>query len=110
MVILSLGTGYKKKPYNFRRAKDWGQLGWARPVIDIMMSGVSETVDYQLRQVFDAVGAPKQYLRINGKLDKSSLELDDASKENLAALKKDGEKLAHQFDKKLDEFVDLLIH
>jgi len=109
MAILSLGTGYKKKPYNYRRAKDWGQLGWARPVIDIMMSGVSETVDYQLKQIFDAVGKPKQYLRINGKLDKSSLEMDDASKENLAALKKDGEKLVHQFDKELDEFVDLLI-
>ena len=66
MAILSLGTGYKKKPYNYRRAKDWGQLGWARPVIDIMMSGVSETVDYQLKQIFDAVGKPKQYLRING--------------------------------------------
>ncbi len=62
-----------------------------------------------LKQIFDAVGKPKQYLWINGKLDKSSLEMDDASKENLAALKKDGEKLVHQFDKELDEFVDLLI-
>ena len=109
MVILSLGTGYKKRPYFYRRAKDWGKVGWARPVIDIMMSGVSETVDYQLKQIFDAVGAPNQYLRINGKLDRSSLEMDDASKKNLADLKKDAEGLARKFDKKLGKFADLLI-
>ena len=43
-------------------------IAWIRPVLDIMMSGVAETVDYQLRQMFRAVGAPERYLRIEVEL------------------------------------------
>ena len=52
MAILSLGTGYEKQAYNYNQAKDWGMLGWIKPLISIMMSGVSEVVDYQLRQIY----------------------------------------------------------
>lgn len=48
MAILSLGTGYEKQAYNYNQAKDWGMLGWIKPLISIMMSGVPEVVDYQL--------------------------------------------------------------
>ncbi|TAL69898.1 MAG: patatin [Bacteroidetes bacterium] len=109
MAILSLGTGFVKTPYMYKDAKDWGLLEWAKPLIDIMMSGVSETVDYQLRQMFDAVGKPNQYLRINSPLTISNSQMDNASEKNLLALKEEGTKIAEQFDKKLDEFVQLLI-
>ena len=48
MMIVSLGTGSIKKPYHFSEFKDAGVLKWIQPLIDIMMSGNSETVDYQL--------------------------------------------------------------
>ncbi|MCP4610638.1 MAG: patatin, partial [Planctomycetes bacterium] len=41
VAILSIGTGYVKKSYSYKEAKDWGALGWIKPLIDIMMSGVS---------------------------------------------------------------------
>ena len=40
-----------------------GLLEWLRPVLDILTSSVSETVDYQLDKIYDAVGASNQYLR-----------------------------------------------
>ena len=64
MAILSIGTGNIDNPYHYKNAKDWGMVEWLKPLIDIMMSGVAETVDYQLRQIYDAVGTPKQYMRI----------------------------------------------
>ena len=108
MVILSLGTGYVRKQYNYKNAKDWGAAGWIRPLIDIMMSGVSETVDYQLRQIFDTVANPKQYLRVNAELVDAELDLDDASNENIVALQQDGIRIAEEFDSELDSFIKLL--
>jgi len=110
MAILSLGTGYVKKQYNYKNAKDWGALEWIKPLIDIIMTGVSETVDYQLTQIFDAVGKPEQYLRINDELEYANPEMDDASSENLNALKKDGARIAKKFDEEIDSFVNMLIN
>ena len=109
MVILSLGTGNIDTPYYYNKAKDWGMVQWIKPLIDIMMSGVSETVNYQLMQIFDAVEKPKQYLRIDPDLGNASREMDDASLENLKALKEAGVASAKKFDKDLTGIAQLLI-
>ena len=109
MMILSLGAGTVKRRYEYELAKDWGLLEWARPVLDIMMTGVSETVDYQLRQIFDAVGRPEQYLRIDPKLDGASPSLDNVDLKNLRALRKVGNAAARQHKAELNRFADLLL-
>ncbi|OQX77694.1 MAG: patatin [Bacteroidetes bacterium 4484_249] len=109
MVILSLGTGNVDNPYYYKNAKDWGMVEWLKPLIDIMMSGVSETVDYQLMQIYKAVNKPKQYLRISPELGNASPEMDNASLENLNALIETGNENADIFDKKLTEIAKLLI-
>ena len=66
MVVLSIGTGNVETPYYYRQAKDWGLIEWAKPLLDILMSAVTETVDYQMHQIFKTVNAPKsqpRYLR-----------------------------------------------
>lgn len=110
MVILSLGTGFVKKAYDYNEAKNWGMAEWIKPLIDIMMSGVSEAVDYQVKQIYDAVQAPKQYLRINTELPIDvNPDMDDASQKNLLALKALGTETAQKFGNQLDEFVELII-
>jgi uncharacterized protein len=110
MAILSIGTGYERKSYSYDQAKDWGMLGWIKPLISIMMSGVSEVVDYQLNEIFQSVKVPEQYLRINTELPITvNPEMDDASKDNLAALKELGTETAQQFDNQLDRFVECLL-
>ena len=87
-----------------------GLLEWLRPVLDILTSSVSETVDYQLDKIYDAVGASNQYLRIQRKhLPRANSEMDNADKDNLEDLRGIGEKLAERFDKELDDFVELLV-
>jgi patatin-like phospholipase/acyl hydrolase len=94
MKILSIGTGYAKKAYHYNDAKDWGAARWVKPAIDFMMSGVSETVDYELQQIFAAAGKPDQYLRINGALPAAvSPDMDCVEPDNLNALKDFGDEL-----------------
>jgi len=85
MLLLSLGTGKAERSYEYDDAKDWGPLGWARPVLDIMMTGVAETVHYQLEQIFDAAQNADNYTRIDPRLDRA-LGLDDADDASIDAL------------------------
>lgn len=109
MVILSLGTGHVKEPYSYDKAKNWGALGWIRPLISILMSGVSETVDYQLKQIFDSVDLSERYLRVDDEILIATSAMDNASPENLEALRQEGERIAQKFDKELDAITDLLL-
>jgi len=105
MLILSLGTGGVKRQYPYKLAKDWGALEWIVPVLDIMMSGVAETVDYQLGMMFDAVNAQDQYLRINPDLGEADNDMDDASQANLNALRDAGQEAAEKHESELRDFV-----
>lgn len=109
MLILSLGTGKILNPYPYNNAKNWGALEWIKPVLDIMMSGVSETVDYQLTQIYDAVGRPDQYLRISPGLGEAKPDMDDASPENLRALRDAGQEAAQNHVDELEGFARKLI-
>jgi uncharacterized protein len=109
MVILSLGTGDVKTPYSYDQVKNWGGLQWVQPIIDILMSGTVEVVDYQLRQMFMAVKAPLQYLRIQAPIPVVNSELGNSDPANLHALVQIGEKAAEQNDAALDKFVALLM-
>lgn len=109
MFIFSVGTGTVKVPYQYEKAKNWGLAGWARPVIDIMMSGVSDTVDFQLKQIFDAVGHPENYIRIMPDLLGTSDDMSNASPENIAALKNAGLNAVEKFDSELCRVAELLV-
>jgi len=94
ILILSIGTGEANASYSYDAAKDWGLASWAKPALDMMMSGVSDTVDYQLKQIFEASGSSKQYLRINGELPANiDPNMDCTDLENLKALKSFGDYL-----------------
>ncbi len=113
MAILSLGTGAVRKPYSYEDAKDWGNVAWIRPLFDIMLSGLSETVDYECRLAFDAIGAPEQYLRVDISLDrlppKTTCDLDNASSESMNGMVEMGAEAAESMTRELDTFARILI-
>jgi hypothetical protein len=50
-----------------------------------MMTGVAETVNYQIIQIYDAIERPNQYLRITPDLShEKPLPIDDASEEKIS--------------------------
>ncbi|WP_026999452.1 patatin-like phospholipase family protein [Eisenibacter elegans] len=109
MLILSLGTGNNSTSYEYQKIRNWGIAEWIQPLIDMMMNGVSQTVDYQLRQMYDAVGTPHQYIRIDPIFGDAKPSMDDASEQNLKALAAAGIETAEIHDATLDRVVDMLI-
>ena len=111
MIIVSLGTGGTEESYPYSEFKDAGMLKWIQPLIDIMMSGNAETVDYQVRQIFDTLSGKNKddYYRIEPELITASPKMDKADMKNLQALKADGLACVDKRKKELDEIVDKLI-
>ncbi len=50
VVLLSLGTGTTLQ-YIKGKTLDWGYAQWAKPLVSLMLDGVSGIADYQCRQV-----------------------------------------------------------
>jgi len=95
IVMVSLGTGQLERPIPYDEAKDWGMLEWARPVLDVVFDGVSDTTDYELRQLM----SDGRYFRLQTTLDIGNDEMDDASQTNMRALLLKGEELVNDAQK-----------
>lgn len=110
MICLSVGTGDSEKEYAYDNVKQWGIAEWIQPLISIMMGGASDATHYQLEQLFYTAGKPNQYLRVNSKIpDYVDNDIDNATEENLLALKKFGHEVAEAYDKQLNHLVDLIM-
>jgi uncharacterized protein len=103
VLLLSLGTGGLTRPLPWEQIKDWGFVGWARPLLDVIFDGVSDTTDHQLGMLL----GESRYWRFQVELIEGlgSDDLDDARPENLEALKLAADSLLHQEEssRQLDE-------
>ncbi len=115
MLILSIGTGgksmAKKKPYAYDTFRNAGKLKWIAPIIDIMMSGNAETVDYQTRQIFNTMGGDgaDDYHRLEPGIGLATADMDDARPKNMEALKQAAKTYISEHQPELDRIVDKLI-
>ena len=104
VVLLSLGTGERTRRRTFDEIEDWGLLEWARPLLDVVFDGISDAVDYQLRH---ALGEGR-YWRFQVELTLANDALDDATDENLRALRAQAEELIAARSADLDAVIALL--
>ena len=102
-LLLSLGTGEHTRPLPCAKVKDWGQLEWARPIIDVVFDGGQDAVDLQLRALL-----PDDYVRLQTELEKASDDLDDASADNLERLAEEAEALIARETETIDEVCERL--
>jgi uncharacterized protein len=104
VVLLSLGTGQRTRSRRFADVDDWGLVEWARPILDVVFDGISDAVHYQLRHVL----GEERYWRLQVELTSASDDLDDATPENLAALRRQAEELIEDQSEVLDRVVAAL--
>lgn len=104
-LVASLGTGAPRHmhPYDVDEVRGWGQLQWARPIIDVVFDGVSDVTDFEARHVLGAA-----YVRLQAALEGASQDLDDASERNLAALRRVAERLIRERSADIDRLCAVL--
>ncbi|MGI8632221.1 MAG: CBASS cGAMP-activated phospholipase [Solirubrobacterales bacterium] len=106
MLLVSLGTGQLTRPYPYEKVRGWGVAEWmvpGTPLIDVIFDGASDTVDYHLA---DLMG--DDHVRLQTALTRAKDDLDDASEENLAALRAETAKLLRDEAPRIDALVSRL--
>lgn len=103
-LMLALGTGAHTRAYTFEQTRWWGQLGWARPALDMVFDGVADTIEFEAGALMR-----DRYVRLQVELTDASDDLDDASAENLANLRKEAERLIAASGTELDRVCETLV-
>jgi uncharacterized protein len=103
-LVVSLGTGSHTRRLPFEDVRGWGQVEWARPLIDVVFDGVAQTVDFELGQLL----GPERYVRLQIRLTEASDDLDDASDRNLEALRREGARLVEERADDLERIAGIL--
>jgi uncharacterized protein len=102
-LMLSLGTGAHTRAYTFEETSGWGQLGWARPALDMVFDGVADTIEFEALTLMG-----DRYVRLQTELDLASDDLDDASQSNLADLHTEADRLIAASASELDRVCAIL--
>ena len=89
VVMVSLGTGTPVHPLHIEEIRSWGLAHWARPLLSLVLDGVSQATDHHLRSLL----GEQRYFRFDAPLDGCSHRLDDASAANLGQLQSAAESL-----------------
>lgn len=103
-LVLSLGTRLLATEIPYDKARNWGAVGWARPILHVIFDGGADVVDHHLRLELDH---PQQKLSTYVRLELSvaghqqqgdlpSCEFDDIRPQNLARLEAQAQRFLQQ--------------
>ena len=102
-LVVSLGTGQLTRPIHYAEAKDWGLALWAKPILNVVFDGVSDTVDHQMKILCrDSDEGDPRYYRFQTELDIGSDDMDDVTATNFAALRQKAQQIIEQKTAELD--------
>ena len=105
VMVVSLGTGNTDRPIPFESAKSWGLAGWAEPLIDVLIDGVSDTVDYQAALMVQ----PGRYFRFQTDLPRDIQAMDDTHPQTIELLQAWAARLVTSRAPDIAKVCDLLV-
>jgi uncharacterized protein len=82
--VLSIGTGDRTRVIPYEKARSWGLIEWAQPLVGILFDGSSDIYEYITNQMIH-----QRLLRLQFKLDRELIgkrlsdDIDDVSEENI---------------------------
>ncbi|WP_276091551.1 patatin-like phospholipase family protein [Pedobacter sp. JY14-1] len=110
IYLLSLGTGRSRRSYDYEYFKKSSAMAVVPALIDIMMSGVAETSDFFLQQLFQSVDKEKNYIRIEpGSLESIREGLDAANPANIEKLVALGDRTVSENEHLLNGIAKFLV-
>ena len=83
LFVVSIGTGSLSTDLSVPRIRTGGAMSWARPLFDVVLDGQEDIVDRELRGLLTA----QRYQRFQADLPDRCEHIDDASPENMRALR-----------------------
>ncbi len=82
VLLLSLGTGVLSKSLPEKSVRKWGELQWARPIIDCFFDGMSQITDSFFHDTHQ-----ENYLRVQGGLNEFTEQMDASGPVTVSGMK-----------------------
>ena len=109
-LVVSLGTGEPTRKMPYEEVKGWGLALWAQPILNVVFDGVSDTVDYQLKELLSTEeGDARRYYRFQTVLDIGKDDMDDASATNIRVLKQKAKEIIDNNEADLEALCSQLV-
>lgn len=114
LMLVSLGTGNSFRQFKYKKARNWGLIEWAKPIIDIMFDAVNNSTDHQLNVLLNRgkSGKDRRYFRIDAGIRiESQNDLDNSTPDNIKSLIDFSEDIIEAFSMKfgyIPQICDLL--
>jgi uncharacterized protein len=109
ILVVSLGTGQHTRAIHYEDAKDWGLAMWAKPILNVVFDGVSDTVDHQMKILCrDSDDGDPRYYRFQTELNVGSDDMDNATATNLLALKEKAQEIVRERSADIEKLCDEL--
>jgi len=102
-VMVSLGTGSRQRPYLYNKARHWGVPRWARPLLDCMFDGQSDTASHQAQALLR-----DKYFRLQPALA-NDIAMDDARPQTLELLEAVARGFIAEQDAVIDKICEMLL-
>jgi predicted acylesterase/phospholipase RssA len=94
LFLVSIGTGKGVRPFPPKQALDWGILGWAVPITEVLFDAQASLASEELAMLMPRKHDAKvNRYRFQANLDSANESIDDVSPEHLSALQKAGQDL-----------------
>lgn len=85
-LVVSVGTGQSTRPLTAELVNQWGYVHWSRPMLELVMESVSESVHDQMQHLLLSHSI-QQYYRLQVRLPEYvDMAIDEASAKHLKAL------------------------
>ena len=106
ILLCTLGTGQNNRKITYEEAKDWGMIGWVRPVISVMMDGMSDSADYHVRRLLpdEKAGELQRYFYFDIELENALDDMDAAHSSNINDLLSEADRI---MEEQADELIRL---
>ena len=112
ILLCAVGTGMNDREIPHEEAKDWGPLGWAKPVISVMMDGMSDSAHYHARRLLpdsENDTGEQRYFRFDIRLEDALDDMDAAHRANVIALSREADKIMERQSEELDRLAESLV-
>lgn len=112
VLLCAVGTGMNDRKIPYEEAKDWGLLGWVRPVISVMMDGMSDSAHYHAQKLLldpDDDPAKQLYFRFDIRLKDALDDLDATHRANITALLEEADKIIKEQGDELNRLAQTLV-
>ncbi|MGB0935216.1 MAG: patatin-like phospholipase family protein [Alphaproteobacteria bacterium] len=107
IIVVSLGTGKKNISINPDRAKNWGLLGWAKPIMPVFLNAQSQADNRDLSLL-----SGENLFRFQSALSKADPALDAIGRNgrNLKNLRHDAEQMMIENKSQFKRLIEIVTH